>query len=462
MIIKIGNVASTIEGASKEQLAKLRKKLSCYAPGYKYTYLFKRKKWDGKVSLLDDNRFPTGLIESVCGGLVRAGTTPHVEDYRNIKVISQLHEHTVPLRPYQEDAIIAAFGHTVFNTWWPRGVLEMATGAGKTEVAAAMIQMTQVPTLFVVHRKDLLWQSHKRFQEKYGIECGVVGDGVAEPGKVTVATIQTLWKHKESIAWLEDIEQVFFDEAHMLAATLDKGNIFTQVAAQLPNAYMRWGLTATPFMRDSYSNWLLEGVTGPSLYRIKNRELIEEGYLADAKVTMFRIPAHDSIPNSWPECYETGVMLDNRRNGKIIDCIKTYPRPILILVQRTGHGEILSDMAAKQGLKVPFVCGADNSTIRIKRIASLVDKKCDAVIASTIWDEGVDIPEIKTLILAGGGKSPVKSLQRLGRGLRLSEGKDHVEIIDFLDMSTRWLRSHSRAREKVWKSEGFKVGVKDI
>jgi len=177
---------------------------------------------------------------------------------------------------------------------------------------------------------------------------------------------------------------------------------------------------------------------------------------------MYEVPNTPGVPNSWPECYEMGIVIHRERNAKIIECIRDAKKPVLVFVQRIGHGELLADMAKDAGMTVPFLCGNDPSSVRMRTIKQLQTGKADSVIANVIWDEGVNIPAIRTLVLAGGGKSQIKTLQRLGRGLRLDEGKDTVEVIDFFDRSTRWLRQHSAAREKVWKSQGFVIKKKSI
>jgi superfamily II DNA or RNA helicase len=80
-----------------------------------------------------------------------------------------------------------------------------------------------------------------------------------------------------------------------------------------------------------------------------------------------------------------------------------------------------------------------------------------AIITTTIYDDGVDLPDLRTLILAGGGKSTVANLQRIGRGLRKAAGKHEVLVIDFNDKTGAILKRHSTARKKVWKDEGFNI-----
>ena len=478
MKILVDNVRAFLVDFSPSDLEKVRKKLETYAPGYRYTYLFKQRKWNGKVSMLNGEAIPTGLLPVVVKGF------PNIQiiDNRGVSVPT-FRETSVPLRDYQRDVLKAAFENKLYGTWWPRGVIKVATGGGKTEIAAAMIEMTNLKTLFLVHRKELVDQAVDRFA-KYGVAAGKITEGKLDTeSRLVVATIQSLmsFRHKvnktknrsaEDVAsikakkiargqtitdFLNKVEQVFIDEAHLTAATLDKGNMFAEALNLMPNAYMRWGLTATPFMREEYHDWLLEGTTGQILYEIKSRELIDDGWLAEPKITMYRMKMQSL--GDWQDDYHFGVIDHEKRNEKIIECIKTRPGPIMILVQRINHGKILLELCNKAGLRVRFLHGDVSLPDRKQALTDLKSGQIHAVIGSTIWDEGLDVEEIRTLILAGGGKSKIKNLQRLGRGIRLSRGKEEVEVIDFFDEGSRWLRAHARQRKKIWLDEGFEVEV---
>jgi superfamily II DNA or RNA helicase len=457
MNITIGNVYSniTLDPHEEKAFQTVIKKTSVFAPGYRYTYLFKNRKWDGKVSIYSKNAL-TGLLPSLLEDFSRYGLVANsIQDNR--KLASPILKQTnISLRDYQLAAIKAAFSNQWRGTFWPRGVISMATGGGKTHVAAAMIQMLDVPTLFIVHRKDLMYQTAEVFRG-FGIDTGRVGDGLREVKRVTVATIQTLAVNMD-MTDLSKFKQLFMDECHLCAADVQRGNQFVSVSACIP-APFRWGLSGTPFMKDKYSDRLLEGTTGGVVYEVHNRELIDAGYLAEGRVTMFDMPVIDGMRNTWPACYEDGIVLNGARNQKVIKCIQELTKPILVLTQRVEHGKILEKMAIQAGLNVKYLNGKSASAIRNEARALLRGVKIDAIIATNIFDEGIDEPSIRTIILAGGGRSPIKNLQRLGRGLRRSKGKTDVQLIDFLDRSTKWLYSHSRERKKLWESQGFAVKI---
>jgi superfamily II DNA or RNA helicase len=79
------------------------------------------------------------------------------------------------------------------------------------------------------------------------------------------------------------------------------------------------------------------------------------------------------------------------------------------------------------------------------------------MIATPVFKEGINIPEIKTLILAGGGKSHIAIIQKIGRGLRKAEGKDRLIVYDFLDDCSKVTLKHSEQRYKLYRAEGFEV-----
>jgi hypothetical protein len=208
-------------------------------PGAEYLWSYKSGEWDGKACLFEhfgrqmvtdwnSFRIRTGLLPRLVGLLEQGGNAwEGYRDHRGLFGPYTLKPTVLPLRPYQYDAIRASFNNRFSNWgWWPRGVVEVATGGGKTEIAVAMYQMNPVPTFFLVHRKDLLLQAKERFK-KYSIPAGVIGDGIFNPmANLNIATMQTIrarmadpTSHHSLIlnALMSDCKQVFFDECHLMA-----------------------------------------------------------------------------------------------------------------------------------------------------------------------------------------------------------------------------------------------------
>lgn len=461
MRIAVGNVYSQLHGTERE-LSHVRKLLSTFAPGFQYTKAYKKRWWNGKVSLLDEDRIPTGVAPFIADKL-RA----EIVDERRVPRITPK-PTSVSLRPYQKEAIDSCLKRRWRGTWWPRGVLHMPTGSGKTITATAIIQRTDLPTLFLVHRRDLVDQTTREFQ-KHGLDVGVLRAGKVPDNKVIVSTVQSLmsWKTSKSAksrekeiairSMLLNIEQVFVDEAHLVAASLDKGNLFVEALSMMPNAMLRWGLTGTPFIRETYHNLLLEGATGGVAFTIPTQELVRQGYLVKPQIEMLQTNPK-RIPNKWPLCYELGIVMNDERNQQIVDQAAAGEGATMVLVNSLAHGDVLYQMLQER-VSVRWLRGESSSEERAEAIKELQAGRLKVILASKIWDEGIDIPQIRNLVLAGAGKSKVKTIQRLGRALRLHEGKSTVRVVDFLDKACRRLYDHALERKRTWEDEGHEVDI---
>ncbi len=490
MLIEFDNTVALVkpeDDGELEMYAQVREEAKCMAPGARYMRQHKlwltsggKAGWNGKTSILSKPHpstgnafFPTGLLPYIYTQLMSRAErmTITFNDLRPRPPMPS-YGYTVPLYDYQANAFNDAVGNRVWmgqakGFHWPQGILQIATGGGKTELAVALCQAIPVPTMFIVHRKHLVTQAKDRFA-KYGIACGQIGDGVFDPDTqgITIATVQTLDRlfqegDNEKIKQFLGAQQIFFDEAHLAASKIAVGNQLVAVARCFRQAYYRWGLTATPFMKDEYSNQLLMGITGDVLCKISNDQLIKAGHLTPPKMVMIKMP-DIGRPKAWPEVYDHAIVLNTTRNNRIIEELSKCPKPAIVMTTRLAHAKALLRMAETKGISLPAVVqGATKNKERMRLISDLQSSKIEAIIVTTIFDEGVDIPELRTLIIAGGGKSKVAALQRIGRGLRKAAGKSEVLVIDFLDQTGVILKRHSAARKKIYKEEGFDVEERD-
>lgn len=473
MQIKFDNLKAQalVENKDDEEIYNIvRRATKVQAPGAQYTgkyKLYKRTKgkegWDGNVNIFQpDGTFPTGLLpffmETMWTTTKRTASVLHDERPDPNATIGVTN---LSLRGHQLEALMTGFANKFNNLWWPRGIFYHATGAGKTELAVGMFEVNPLPTLFVVHRKTLAKQTAERF-EKYDHRVGFIGDSQMKnlDSNMIVTTIQSILKH-ESVNDIKKIlsrtAQVFFDEAHLIAATVAKGNWMVDLSNKLPNAFFRWGLTATPFMRDQYSNWLLAGTTGNVLHEVRSTELIEEGFLTPPIVKMVEAPKVHKCPQKWPDSYDHGIVLNTGRTKETIRQLQDVPKPCFVFTTQVSHGMILERAAKRAGLPVHFLHGENTTTERNRSLKMLEEGTIDAIICTTIFDEGVDFPSLKSAILAGGGQSSIKTLQRIGRGLRLHKDKNEFVVIDFIDRSAKNLQKHSQERIRTYKREGFKI-----
>lgn len=347
-------------------------------------------------------------------------------------------------RDYQRAAIQAALVEK-------RGVIFHPTGAGKTVVMWHLIVEIGCRALILVHRKDLLHQTYRRFCEYAGGDehIGTIGDGRWEPNLITVATFQTLSRNPDKAApFLREIEQVHVDEVHHLPA-----KTLSEVMAQLVNAYWRFGYSATPFKHgDLETKFKVTSWIGPVIHRLTAEELVSVGGAVPTDVFLITMSDEEKPTYlTYPDAQREGIVENPRRNAYIKELAdhlnRTKSGPTIILVERIKHGEILS-----ASIGCPFVAGDDSTKYREKMWRGLREGTINILVTSKIADEGLDIPPLAYLIIAGGGKAAHVTIQRVGRGMRTSEGKQRLFVFDFLDRG-KYLASHAKARRKTYEEQ---------
>jgi len=232
------------------------------------------------------------------------------------------------------------------------------------------------------------------------------------------------------------------------------------------NAYFRYGMSATPVMRDAISNLQLIGQTGGVVGSITNADLIERGISAKPIIYVVenRTISTDLERKTYHAAYRLGIETNFDRNlliAKIVSEAMKRGESTLVLTNTVKHQTsifwTLSETDA--GVRrVRLLHGGVDVSERMKALKDLRRGRVGAIVATPIFDEGMDVPEIRVLVLAGGGKSQIKLLQRVGRGMRRkTTGDNVVKIYDFLDVGNKYLASHARRRISVYEQQGFEV-----
>jgi superfamily II DNA or RNA helicase len=196
-------------------------------------------------------------------------------------------------------------------------------------------------------------------------------------------------------------------------------------------------------------------VLGPAIFSLRSVDFIAQGHMGDLEVRIIETAAGCDY-GSWQEAYELGIASNDSRNRQIVNAAETSlaaGKRVMILVKHINHGKALEAM-----LKTPaaFLCGTDASMVR-GDLKEDFNKHGDFVlIASPIFDEGVDLPEITVLINASGGKSEWKTIQKVGRGLHKKSSGKKLVVYDFADHG-KFLEKHSYERIAIYEREGFTV-----
>jgi len=346
-----------------------------------------------------------------------------------------------------------------------RGILHYATNAGKSEIAAAIIaeylsQTKTVPkVLFLVHRAALAMQTMERFQKHLtGIPVTMLGAGkkdVPTTG-VIVATRQTAEilreEHSQKFEkFMSSCDMVFVDEFHI--------NKAWQVTKLLDfcSAPLRFGLSGTIQEKNKVKMMHYMGMTGPIIAEIRNKELVELGRSARPSIRFVEVHSPKIAGEKFGASYRFGVVENEIRNQLVVQETLRYvkrEKKTLLTVARIAHGILLKRMLEKQmDLPCEFLSGSTPLDVRKKVIQQFEKGRIAVLIASPIFDTGMDVPAIESWVNAAGGRGWELVLQRLGRVLRRKEGENRVYITDFIDLQNKYLLEHSLKRFQYYQRE---------
>jgi superfamily II DNA or RNA helicase len=485
IIIK-GNTSQITEESDANHILALDKHLSFYVQGAEHTAAFRGffnkegdfVKWDGFKKLLTPTLlFPTGLLDRVKDFYTDAGKAFDVVDKRPIKsigkeisIIPNLEKMGKPPYPYQLEILDVIDKND-------RGIIKVATGGGKSLIAALIAAKIGKRAIIYVIGKDLLYQFHDFFSKVFDEKIGIIGDGKCEIQNINIASIWTIGqalgmdkksilmeseddeesvsknKYVDILKMMKETKTHIIDECHMSAC-----ETIQQVFKKITPEHL-YGLSGSPW-RDDGADLLIESILGKYIVNIPASRLINEGYLAKALIRFRVVPPYPyELDKNYQSIYKKYVVENDARNGLILDGAKTLVSKgyqTLVLFSSLKHGKILHELF-EQHMKCAILDGSNSKEEREKVKKDLEERKIDCVLASKIFDIGVDIPSLAGLVIACGGKSTVKALQRVGRVIRKYPGKKFAVIIDFCDQAT-YLDNHSKIRYKIYKSEdGFDV-----
>lgn len=462
VILERGIISTTVSGpVSDEVLDTLTRYREA---GYRFKPSFRAGKWDGWSHLFSKStrKFPAGLTDRVAKSLRDMRIDVVIQDVRKRpKVLfpESIELIGIDLRDQQLDAIEDAVNAG-------QGVIKAATGFGKTEVLAGLVQAIGRPTIIFINQQTLAYQTRERLAARLGREIGFVGDGVYQPLEVTVCMFQTaasLLQDESSRAEFKQLlagfDVLLIDETHHGIA-----KTYMKVLKLIP-AFYRLGVSATPFVDPPSSELALIGQTGEICYDFDLMDAVEAGIAVRPHCFFLDYAPQAQIKDGkeWVEVYEEAIVYNESRNKAIQKAYLAATAaglPALIIVDRLPHGEELSRV-----LGIPFVSGQDKAKKRVDTFAEVNDGKIPGFI-STVAGEGVDIPNLACIILAAGGKASHRVMQRIGRGIRVGKHA-YCVVVDFEDNPTitnsintdrkpnNSVKYHTKERKKAFDSTGF-------
>jgi len=218
------------------------------------------------------------------------------------------------------------------------------------------------------------------------------------------------------------------------------------------NAFWRFAGSATPYREDG-SDLLIQAMFGAKVVDINASYLIKRGFLV--KPYIYFVPVDNQIDyRSWQKVYKYAVVENQPFNAKIANTANhmvSNGLSTLVLVQHYPQGDMLKTMIPGS----EFITGKSTSKLRQESLKRLESKDLKCLIATSLADEGLDIPTLDTAILAGGGASSTRINQRIGRTIRRDKLKikDKSIVIMYDHFNTRHLQKHTKKVRAILKKE---------
>ena len=469
-----------LEGLEVDIRRKLANALKFEVPYAKHMPQYKLGRWDGKVAFFGiGGSGYVNHLDVVCDILqknnveivdiqdnrhpIKLNFTPVTERYWADQGIKWPKGHPaegedIMLRDYQVEAI----NNFLAN---PQSLQQIATGAGKTITTATLSHMVEPygRSLVIVPNKSLVEQTEEDYIN-CGLDVGVYFGDRKQLGKThTICTWQSLnildKKHKDGSAvlslaeFLEGVSAVIVDEVHQAKAEVLK-NLLTR---NLRNAPIRWGLTGT-VPKEKFEFESIHASLGPVVGSITAKSLQDQGVLSTCHVNVVQLI--DTVEHRDYQSELKYLTSDAKRLeyiGKMMNTVSQTGNT-LILVDRISAGETLAGLIPNS----TFISGAVKVKDRKETYDTIREGTNEVIIATYgVAAVGLNIPRIFNLVLLEPGKSFVRVIQSIGRGVRKAKDKDFVQIWD-LTSTCKFAKRHLTQRKKFYKEAEYPFTIEKV
>jgi superfamily II DNA or RNA helicase len=469
-----------LEGLEVDVRRKLANALKFEVPYARYMPQYKLGRWDGKVAFFGIGG--TGYVNHL-DTIVDVLTKNNVQivDIEDRRHPIKLDFPTITERYWADQGVVWPKGHPAegeeiilrdyqvdaINKYLenPQALQEIATGAGKTITTATLSHLCEPygRSLVIVPNKSLVTQTEEDYRN-CGLDVGVYFGDRKELGKThTICTWQSLnildKKHKDGSAvlslaeFLDGVSAVIVDEVHQAKAEVLK-NLLTR---NLKNAPIRWGLTGT-VPKEKFEFESIHASLGPVIGGITAKELQDKGVLSNCHVNIVQL-MDTQVYNDYQSELKYLVTNTDRIDyiGKLLNTVRQEGNT-LILVDRISAGEMLQE-------RIPgsvFVNGAVKMNDRKDAYDEINTSDNHVVIATYgVAAVGINIPRIFNLVLIEPGKSFVRVIQSIGRGVRKAKDKDFVQIWD-ITSTCKFAKRHLTQRKKFYKDAQYPFTIEKV
>ena len=474
-IIVKDEVNIRVDGLEVADRRTLQRMFEFEIPGARYLPSVRLGRWNGKVSYFQlGGSTYVNLLPDIIPYLEERGYDIELDDVREYTTnftFNKITEDTFGDRVWPErheragqPVILRDYQIKIVNDFLenPQCIQEVATGAGKTLITAALSYSCETlgRTLVVVPNKSLVTQTEADYVN-LGLDVGVYyGDRKEWHHQHVICTWQSLnnilKNTKNGVAevtvadFMDSVVAVIIDEAHQAKAEVLK-QMLTGIMSHVP---IRWGLTGT-IPKEQYAATSLFVSIGPVINRLSASELQEREILARCHVNIVQM--QDNVELSDYQSELKHLLTDQRRLDTIAKIIEKIVETgnTLILVDRVAAGE---ELVARLPNSV-FVSG--NTKVKDRKTEyDEIESATNKVIIATfgVASTGINIPRLFNVVLIEPGKSFVRTIQSIGRGLRKAHDKNEVIIWDICS-SCRFSKRHLTKRKEFYRDAKYEFSI---
>jgi len=373
-------------------------------------------------------------------------------------------DFALDLREYQEDVIKKALK-------LGRGTCVLGTGAGKTFTTAALIEnyfqscadKDTFKCVVLVPDLGLVSQTYDEF-----LNCGTTFKLTKWTGKTkpdltanvvicNIGIVQSRFKEND---WIKYVDLLIVDECHKVKASNKISKIISKI-----KTHNKYGFTGT-LPENQLDKWSIIGKFGPVIYEKSSYELRLEDYLANVLVKIVNLEYRQHPIYNGPAGYRAEldfIYESDRRNHFLAKLCGKLDNNTLILVNHIKHGELLKVYLDTLTTKQVYFIRGEVEVDEREKIKEIMEKDSNVICIaiSAIFSTGINIKNIHNIVFAAGGKSFVRTVQSIGRGLRKHNTKDKLVIFDICDRLRYGIR-HSDKRKEIYEAEKIKYVEKTL
>ena len=464
-----------LEGLDPATRRKCSDKLKFFLPHAYHMPAYKLGRWDGTVRFCDvGGRTYLNLLDDLLPIIMSSGYEIDIDDRREHTVLEfdtvddefwgdtcwpeghPAEGEPIRLRDYQVD-VVNKFLEA------PQALQEIATGAGKTIMTATMSKLVEKygRSIVIVPNKDLVRQTEEDYLN-CGLDAGVYFGDRKDIGKThTICTWQSLnsllkktKKGEDNIMdFIEDVCCVIVDEVHQAKADVLK-DLLTSVFARVP---LRWGLTGT-IPKSDHEFATIRASLGDIVNRLAAKDLQDIGVLSNCHVNVVQTQETQVYTDYQSEL--KFLLEDKKRQEYLANLIKeiSLSGNTLVLTGRINSGQALQELIPE----ADFVQGAMKSDDR-KTAYKEINEGTNSITIATygVAAVGINIPRIFNMVLLEPGKSFVRVIQSIGRGVRVAKDKDFVQIWD-ITSRCKFSKRHLTERKKFYKDAEYPFSIEKV